>query len=61
MTLEADTPPTAADRRSALLHDVLVLSRRELRSDHGAAARAYLIDQRRFPEAAIESEAMALS
>ncbi len=54
--LDVKRQPSPAARRSALLHDVLVLARRELRSDRGNAARTYLLETRRFPASAIESE-----
>ena len=43
--LDASTlerPPSSTERKANLLHDAFVLCRRELASDRGAAARAYL-------------------
>jgi DNA primase len=40
---------TQAEQRARLLHDAFVLSRRELRSERGAAAVRYLVEQRGFP------------
>ena len=58
--LDPAAPPTPAARRSAILHDTLVLSRRELRSDHGTEARDYLFRGRRFPATALETEAIGV-
>ncbi len=39
---QLNRPPTGAQRRANLLHDTFVVSQRELVSDRGAPARAYL-------------------
>jgi DNA primase len=41
-TDQLERPPTQAQRRSKLLHDTFALCRRELASERGEAARAYL-------------------
>jgi hypothetical protein len=41
-TSQLDRAPTGAERKANLLHDAFVLCRRELSSDRGATARAYL-------------------
>jgi hypothetical protein len=41
-TEQLERPPTQAQRRANLLHDTFVLCRRELASERGAPARAYL-------------------